>query len=89
MSAQLRTNADLEKNNSDPYLPDMCGNRNRAGYELIGTTNIETTNFSTWMVGGTLATGNIIGATISGGANPQAKSWRNIVSEEICVYNLM
>ncbi|MFT6895298.1 MAG: gliding motility-associated-like protein, partial [Algoriphagus sp.] len=70
--------------NSDPYLPDSCETGIRAGYELIGTTNMETTNFLDLNGGEGLAPGNTYCYRLVAGY-PQPRAGESIVSEEICV----
>jgi gliding motility-associated-like protein len=70
--------------NSNPYLPDSCETGIRAGYELIGTTNMQTTNFLDLNGGDGLAPGNTYCYRLVAGY-PQPRAGESIVSEEICV----
>ena len=70
--------------NSDPYEPDSCETGIRAGYELIGTTNMTTFDFTDKNGGEGLAPGNTycyrLVATF-----PTPRLGESIVSKEICV----
>ena len=70
--------------NSDPYMPDSCETGIRAGYELIGTTNMETFSFSDFNGGEGLAPGNTYCYRLVAGF-PEPRSGESIVSEEICI----
>lgn len=70
--------------NSDPYEPDSCETGIRPGYELIGTTDMETLSFDDLNGGDGLAPGNTycyrLVATF-----PEPRLGESIVSEEICI----
>ncbi|MDA1267928.1 MAG: gliding motility-associated C-terminal domain-containing protein [Bacteroidetes bacterium] len=70
--------------NSDPYEPDSCETGIRAGYELIGTTNMTTFAFTDKNGGEGLAPGNTycyrLVATF-----PTPRLGESIVSKEICI----
>ena len=70
--------------NSDPYEPDSCETGIRAGFELIGTTNMTTFNFTDKNGGEGLAPGNTycyrLVATF-----PTPRLGESIVSKEICI----
>ncbi|MEY3643671.1 MAG: hypothetical protein RLZZ207_365 [Bacteroidota bacterium] len=70
--------------NSDPYEPDSCETGIRAGFELIGTTNMTTFDFTDKNGGEGLAPGNTycyrLVATF-----PTPRLGESIVSKEICV----
>jgi gliding motility-associated-like protein len=70
--------------NSDPYLPDSCETGIRAGYELIGTTNMQTLDFLDTNGGEGLAPGNTYCYRLVA-AYPEPRLGESIVSEEICV----
>jgi gliding motility-associated-like protein len=70
--------------NSDPYLPDSCETGVRAGYELIGTTNMETANFFDLNGGEGLAPGNTYCYRLVAGY-PQPRAGESIVSKELCI----
>jgi len=70
--------------NSDPYEPDSCETGIRAGYELIGTTNMQTTNFLDQNGGEGLAPGNTYCYRLVAGY-PQPRAGESIVSDEICI----
>ncbi len=70
--------------NSDPYMPDSCETGIRAGYELIGTTNMETFSFNDLNGGEGLAPGNTYCYRLVAGF-PEPRSGESIVSEEICI----
>ena len=70
--------------NSDPYEPDSCETGIRAGYELIGTTNMETTTFLDLNGGEGLAPGNTYCYRLVAGY-PQPRAGESIVSQEICI----
>jgi len=70
--------------NSDPYLPDSCETGIRAGYQLVGTTDMETFNFLDENGGDGLAPGNTYCYRLVAGF-PQPRSGESIVSEEICI----
>lgn len=70
--------------NSDPYEPDSCETGIRAGFELIGTTNMTTFAFTDKNGGEGLAPGNTycyrLVATF-----PTPRLGESIVSKEICI----
>ncbi len=70
--------------NSDPYEPDSCETGIRAGFELIGTTNMTTFDFIDKNGGEGLAPGNTycyrLVATF-----PTPRLGESIVSKEICI----
>jgi gliding motility-associated-like protein len=70
--------------NSDPYEPDSCETGIRAGFELIGTTNMTTFDFTDKNGGEGLAPGNTycyrLVATF-----PTPRLGESIVSKEICI----
>lgn len=70
--------------NSDPYEPDSCETGIRAGFELIGTTNMTTFTFTDKNGGEGLAPGNTycyrLVATF-----PTPRLGESIVSKEICI----
>ncbi len=70
--------------NSDPYQPDSCETGIRAGYELIGTTNMQTQDFLDTNGGDGLAPGNTYCYRLVA-AFPEPRVGESIVSEEICV----
>ncbi len=70
--------------NSDPYEPDSCETGIRAGYELVGTTNMSTFNFLDDNNGLGLAPGNTYCYRIVG-EFPLPRGGESIVSKEICV----
>ncbi|MEP0712734.1 MAG: gliding motility-associated C-terminal domain-containing protein, partial [Algoriphagus sp.] len=70
--------------NSDPYLPDSCETGIRAGYELIGTTNMQTLDFIDTNGGEGLAPGNTYCYRLVA-AYPEPRLGESIVSQEICV----
>ncbi|MFN3996922.1 gliding motility-associated C-terminal domain-containing protein [Algoriphagus sp.] len=70
--------------NSDPYMPDSCETGIRAGYELIGTTNMQTFTFNDLNGGEGLAPGNTYCYRLVA-AFPQPRAGESIVSEEICI----
>lgn len=70
--------------NSDPYKPDSCETGIRAGYELIGTTNMTTFNFTDKNGGEGLAPGNTYCYRLVA-AFPNPRLGESIVSKEICV----
>ncbi|WP_194774413.1 T9SS type B sorting domain-containing protein [Pararhodonellum marinum] len=70
--------------NSDPYEPDSCETGIRAGYELVGTTDMNTFNFIDNNEGMGLAPGNTYCYRLVA-AYPQPRSGLSIVSEEFCV----
>lgn len=70
--------------NSDPYLPDSCETGIRAGYELVGITDMETFNFTDLNGGEGLAPGNTYCYRLVAGF-PEPRSGESIVSEEICI----
>ena len=70
--------------NSDPYEPDSCETGIRAGYELIGTTDMATFSFKDLNGGEGLAPGNTYCYRLVA-AYPQPRAGESIVSDEICV----
>lgn len=70
--------------NSDPYEPDSCETGIRPGYDLIGTTNMETFSFDDLNGGEGLAPGNTYCYRLVA-AYPEPRLGESIVSEEICI----
>jgi len=70
--------------NSDPYEPDSCETGIRAGWELVGTTNMSTFNFLDNNQGQGLAPGNTYCYRLVS-AFPPPRSGESIVSDEICI----
>lgn len=70
--------------NSDPYEPDSCETGIRAGYELIGTTNMTTFAFTDKNGGEGLAPGNTYCYRLVA-AFPTPRLGESIVSKEICI----
>ncbi|GAA0880551.1 hypothetical protein GCM10009119_35210 [Algoriphagus jejuensis] len=70
--------------NSDPYQPDSCETGIRAGYELVGTTNMQTFSFTDLNSGDGLAPGNTYCYRLVA-AFPEPRSGESVVSEEICI----
>jgi gliding motility-associated-like protein len=70
--------------NSDPYEPDSCETGIRAGYELVGTLPIGSTNFTDNNSGRGLAPGNTYCYRLVA-AFPQPRLGESIVSQEICL----
>ncbi|TVP44750.1 MAG: gliding motility-associated C-terminal domain-containing protein [Mongoliibacter sp.] len=70
--------------NSDPYEPDSCETGIRAGYELVGTTDMNTFNFIDDNNGEGLAPGNTFCYRLVA-AFPTPRLGESIVSEEICI----
>ncbi len=70
--------------NSDPYQPDSCETGIRPGYELIGTTNMQTFSFNDLNGGEGLAPGNTYCYRLVAGF-PEPRLGESIVSEEICI----
>ncbi|EOZ96906.1 hypothetical protein A33Q_2216 [Indibacter alkaliphilus LW1] len=70
--------------NSDPYEPDSCETGIRAGYELVGTTDMNTFNFIDTNNGEGLAPGNTYCYRLVA-AFPTPRLGESIVSEEICI----
>lgn len=70
--------------NSDPYEPDSCETGIRAGYELVGTTDMGTFNFMDTNGGKGLAPGNTYCYRLVA-AYPQPRAGESVVSQEICV----
>ncbi|WP_297335365.1 gliding motility-associated C-terminal domain-containing protein [Algoriphagus sp.] len=70
--------------NADPYLPDSCETGIRPGYELIGTTDMETFSFDDLNGGQGLAPGNTYCYRLVA-AFPEPRLGESIVSEEICI----
>jgi gliding motility-associated-like protein len=70
--------------NSDPYEPDSCETGIRAGYELVGTTNMGVFDFLDNNDGEGLAPGNTYCYRLVA-AYPPPRLGESIVSEEICI----
>ena len=70
--------------NSDPYEPDSCETGIRAGYELVGITDMATFSFTDLNGGEGLAPGNTYCYRLVA-AYPEPRSGLSIVSEEICI----
>lgn len=70
--------------NSDPYQPDECETGIRAGYELVGFTNMGTFDFLDTNGGQGLAPGNTYCYRLVA-AYPEPRLGESIVSKEICV----
>ncbi|MBS4072663.1 MAG: gliding motility-associated C-terminal domain-containing protein [Algoriphagus sp.] len=70
--------------NSDPYVPDSCETGIRAGYELVGITDMATFSFTDANGGEGLAPGNTYCYRLVA-AYPEPRSGLSIVSEEICI----
>ncbi|AFL84474.1 hypothetical protein Belba_1887 [Belliella baltica DSM 15883] len=70
--------------NSDPYEPDSCETGIRAGYELVGTTDMSTFNFLDNNDLNGLSPGNTYCYRLVA-AFPSPRLGESIVSEEICV----
>ena len=70
--------------NSDPYEPDSCETGIRAGYELIGTTNMTTFAFTDKNGGEGQAPGNTYCYRLVA-AFPTPRLGESIVSKEICI----
>ncbi|GAB2625961.1 T9SS type B sorting domain-containing protein [Belliella aquatica] len=70
--------------NSDPYEPDSCETGIRAGYELVGTTDMGTFNFLDTNNQNGLAPGNTYCYRLVA-AFPTPRLGESIVSEEFCV----
>ncbi len=70
--------------NSDPYLPDSCETGIRAGYELIGSTDMATFSFTDANGGEGLAPGNTYCYRLVA-AFPTPRLGESIGSEEICI----
>lgn len=70
--------------NSDPYQPDSCETGIRPGYELIGTTNMETFSFTDLNGGEGLAPGNTYCYRLVA-SFPEPRAGESIVSEELCI----
>ncbi|MFD2033358.1 gliding motility-associated C-terminal domain-containing protein [Belliella marina] len=70
--------------NSDPYEPDSCETGVRAGYELIGTTDMSTTSFIDNNNDAGLAPGNTYCYRLVA-AFPAPRLGESIPSEEFCV----
>ncbi|RPA66429.1 gliding motility-associated C-terminal domain-containing protein [Cyclobacteriaceae bacterium YHN15] len=70
--------------NSDPYEPDSCETGIRAGYELVGVTNMGVFEFLDSNNGEGLAPGNTYCYRLVA-AFPQPRLGESIVSEEICI----
>lgn len=70
--------------NSNPYEPDSCETGIRAGYELVGTTNMSVFDFLDTNNGEGLAPGNTYCYRLVA-AYPPPRLGESIVSEEICI----
>ncbi|MDN3667963.1 gliding motility-associated C-terminal domain-containing protein [Echinicola jeungdonensis] len=70
--------------NSNAYEPDSCETGIRSGYELIGTTDMDTFEFLDDNGGEGLAPGNTYCYRLVAGF-PQPRSGESVVSEEFCV----
>ncbi len=70
--------------NSDPYEPDSCETGIRAGYELIGITDMSTYSFIDLNGGEGLAPGNTYCYRLVA-TYPEPRSGESIVSDEICI----
>ncbi|MCH7396801.1 gliding motility-associated C-terminal domain-containing protein [Belliella sp. DSM 107340] len=70
--------------NSDPYEPDSCETGIRAGFELIGTTDMSTFNFLDNNQEEGLSPGNTYCYRLVA-AFPSPRLGESIVSDEICV----
>lgn len=70
--------------NSDPYEPDSCETGIRAGYELIGTTDMSIFEFKDLNSGEGLAPGNTYCYRLVS-AFPQPRAGESVVSKEICI----
>lgn len=69
---------------SDPYEPDSCETGIRPGYELVGTTNMDITEFLDTNEGEGLAPGNTYCYRLVA-AFPSPRSGESKVSEEFCI----
>ncbi len=70
--------------NSDPYEPDSCETGIRAGFELVGITDMETFSFEDINGGEGLAPGNTYCYRLVAGY-PEPRSGESVVSDEICI----
>ena len=70
--------------NSDPYEPDSCETGIRAGYELVGTTDMDTFDFKDNNQGMGLSPGNTYCYRLVA-TYPSPRSGLSVVSEEICI----
>ncbi|PSK97922.1 gliding motility-associated-like protein [Cecembia rubra] len=70
--------------NSNPYQPDSCETGIRAGYQLVGTTNMSIFEFLDNNNGEGLAPGNTYCYRLVA-AYPPPRLGESIVSEEICI----
>jgi gliding motility-associated-like protein len=70
--------------NSDPYEPDSCETGIRPGFELVGTTDMNTFNFVDNNAEQGLAPGNTYCYRLVA-AFPSPRSGESIVSDEICI----
>ncbi|MBD8487240.1 gliding motility-associated C-terminal domain-containing protein [Echinicola sp. CAU 1574] len=70
--------------NSNPYEPDSCETGIRDGYELIGTTDMNTFNFLDNNGGEGLSPGNTYCYRLVA-SYPQPRGGESIVSEEFCI----
>lgn len=70
--------------NSDPYEPDSCETGIRPGYELVGTTDMDTFNFVDNNNGAGLSPGNTYCYRLVA-AFPSPRSGESYASEEICI----
>src|SRR5690554_2377593 len=69
---------------SDPYEPDSCETGIRPGYELVGTTNMDATEFLDTMDEEGLAPGNTYCYRLVS-TFPAPRLGESIVSEEFCI----
>lgn len=70
--------------NSDPYEPDSCETGIRAGYELVGTTKMETFDFTDTNSEMGLSPGNTYCYRLVA-TYPSPRSGLSVVSDEICI----
>ncbi|EAZ80326.1 T9SS type B sorting domain-containing protein [Algoriphagus machipongonensis] len=70
--------------NSDPYEPDSCETGIRAGYELVGITDMETFSFTDTNNDDGLAPGNTYCYRLVA-AFPAPRLGESVVSEEFCI----
>jgi len=70
--------------NSDPYEPDSCETGIRAGYQLVGTTNMNTFEFKDTNLGMGLSPGNTYCYRLVA-TYPSPRSGLSVVSGEICI----
>jgi gliding motility-associated-like protein len=72
------------RTHSDPYEPDSCETGIRPGYELVGTTNMDATEFMDTNEGEGLAPGNTYCYRLVA-QFPSPRLGESIVSEEFCI----